>query len=87
MKSIEDWITIITDMIRNDMNVEITLDRIDADTELGDVGLGLDSLKLIELAVRLEQNFQISVPDEELPRLGGYAFGRFIKEYMGHKEP
>lgn len=51
----------------NNLMLQITVDQIADDTPLfGPEGIGLDSIDALELAVGLEKNFGVSVPNSEV---------------------
>ncbi|WP_304224598.1 phosphopantetheine-binding protein [Gracilinema caldarium] len=48
------------------LNLEITADKIDDDSPLFGMGLGLDSIDSLELVVGVEEEFGVSVPSDNL---------------------
>lgn len=57
----------IKEMMVNNLMLQITVDQIADDTPLfGPEGIGLDSIDALELAVGLEKNFGVSVPNSEV---------------------
>jgi acyl carrier protein len=62
-----DLRTRIKEMMVNNLMLQITIDQIADDTPLfGPEGIGLDSIDALELAVGLEKNFGVSVPNSEV---------------------
>lgn len=47
--------------------LDLTPDRVTADTTMAD--LGADSLDLVDLAMKLEDEFDIEIPDEEIEHI------------------
>ncbi|MEU9119857.1 acyl carrier protein [Streptomyces sp. NPDC048506] len=47
-------------------------------TPLGDGGLELESLSLAEVAMHIEQRYQVQFDDEELESIGKLTFGEFV---------
>jgi len=57
----------IKEMMVKNLMLQITADQIGDDTPLfGPEGIGLDSIDALELAVGLEKNFGVSVPNSEV---------------------
>ena len=62
-----DLRTRIKEMMVNNLMLQITVDQIADETPLfGPEGIGLDSIDALELAVGLEKNFGVSVPNSEV---------------------
>jgi acyl carrier protein len=62
-----DLRTRIKEMMVNNLMLQIAIDQIGDDTPLfGPEGIGLDSIDALELAVGLEKNFGVSVPNSEV---------------------
>src|SRR5437763_12234181 len=62
-----DLRTRIKEMMITNLMLQITTDQIADDAPLfGPEGIGLDSIDALELAVGLEKNFGVSVPNSEL---------------------
>ncbi|MFI9270992.1 acyl carrier protein [Kitasatospora sp. NPDC052896] len=55
----------ILTVIRDVINLPLP-DRVEDDLPLGEEGLGLESLAMIELVLQLEARFGIELPEEEL---------------------
>lgn len=51
-------------VLRGHMPADVGPDRLDPDDKL--VDLGIDSLRLVELIIALEEEFQVLIPDEEM---------------------
>jgi acyl carrier protein len=60
-----------------DMNYSI--DDIDDDTVLGPAGADLESIALVELAVRVEDRFGVKFADDESDTLAGMTVGEFCR--------
>lgn len=56
----------IKEIIANELDVNITVDKIDDNASLYDDGLGLDSIAIINFIVLLEKRFDISFDDSEI---------------------
>lgn len=56
----------IKDLIIRRLRLEISPEEIDDQAPLFGDGLGLDSIDALELVVGLEQEFAISIPDEDV---------------------
>ena len=62
-----DLRTRIKEMMVKNLMLQITTDQIADDAALfGPEGIGLDSIDALELAVGLEKNFGVSVPNSEV---------------------
>jgi acyl carrier protein len=62
-----DLRTRIKEMMVKNLMLQITIDQIADDAALfGPEGIGLDSIDALELAVGLEKNFGVSVPNSEV---------------------
>jgi acyl carrier protein len=63
----DDLRTRIKQMMVKNLMLQITVDQIANDAPLfGPNGIGLDSIDALELAVGLEKNFGVSVPNSEI---------------------
>jgi len=76
MHTKEQLISDVVQIIGQSLNMPVPAGPITDDLPLGDGGLGLDSIKVIELVVRLEANYGISVPDEDLKQIYEYTIGQ-----------
>jgi acyl carrier protein len=68
------------------------LDRtaIDKNATMGDGGLGLDSLMVVEAAVQIEMEFGIEIPDDDIVAIGGYTLetlGSYVEQRMATAQP
>jgi len=59
------------------LGVEVSTDHDDS-TPLGDGGLNLESLSILELTVHLEQRFAVSFSDDELDGLAESTIGELL---------
>ncbi len=66
----------IVNIIRKDFVTSAHRDSIEDSTHLVN-DLGLDSLDVIELAMALEEEFDIAIPDEEMARIA--TVGDFVR--------
>lgn len=66
MKTGRDFVTgIVVDVIAEIKGTVV----VEMEVRLGD-GLGMDSLEVIDMAMRLEDSFQIAIPDDEMRGYG-----------------
>lgn len=56
----------VKDLIVRRLNLEIDSDKIDDDSPLFAMGLGLDSIDSLELVVGVEEEFEVQIGDEDL---------------------
>jgi acyl carrier protein len=66
--------TFIVDALR-EMNYDVS--EVTDDTELGPAGLDLESLALAELAVRLEDSYQLKFSDDDMETLALMTLDEF----------
>lgn len=59
------------------MNYDI--DGLTDETPLGDEGVGLESLGVAELAMRIEEAYGTTFPEEQSEELVGMRFGQFVE--------
>jgi acyl carrier protein len=52
------------------------------DTPLGDGGLGVESIGLLEVVVHLEREYDVSLSDEMIDRMVSATFGGLIDEVV-----
>lgn len=52
------------------------------DTPLGDGGLGVESIGLLEVVVNLEREYDVSLSDEMIDRMVSATFGGLIDEVV-----
>lgn len=48
------------------------------DTRIGEGGLGLDSLMVVELALDIEEEFVLEIDEEEMFDIGGMTLGDLV---------
>ncbi|WP_127533592.1 acyl carrier protein [Paenibacillus kobensis] len=85
MHTKEKLISDIVQIIGTSLNMPLPEGPITDATLLGAGGMELDSIKVIELVVRLEANYGISVPDEELKQIYDYTIGQ-LTDLIGDRE-
>ncbi|WP_338552328.1 acyl carrier protein [Paenibacillus sp. KS-LC4] len=68
----------VMNMITRQMNIQMNQGEVDETMPLGDNGLELDSIQIIELAARIEAQFGLTIADSELIQIGGYTVGQLI---------
>jgi acyl carrier protein len=56
---------------------------IDEETVIGEGGLGVESIGILEVVVHLEQEFDISIPDDVVKRMASSTFGALVDEVVG----
>ena len=56
----------LKDIIANKLDVNLAYDEIDENISLFEDGLGLDSIAIVNLIVSIEENFSLSIEDDEL---------------------
>ncbi|WP_035804600.1 acyl carrier protein [Kitasatospora mediocidica] len=71
-------------VIRDVINLPLP-DRIGDDLPLGEEGLGLESLAMIELVLQLEGQYGIQLPEEELDPLLVRDLGAFVDVVVGRR--
>jgi acyl carrier protein len=69
--------------ITDDMNHPLDADEISDDSPMGTGGIDLDSLSLIELAMRLERRFGVQFPDSDIEPVGAMKLGDLISDVIG----
>ena len=68
--------------VSRDMNLLPSTDHITDESAVGAGGLDLDSLSLIELTLRIEERFQVQIPDSDIEPLGAMTLGELIAELV-----
>ncbi|WP_270165426.1 acyl carrier protein [Paenibacillus sp. SYP-B4298] len=68
----------IVQMITGHMNLPIDPQAIEEELPLGEAGLALDSIQIIELAARIEAQLGVKLSDSELLDVGGYTVGELL---------
>jgi acyl carrier protein len=66
----------------DEMNILMNRDGITDDSPVTVGGLGLDSLGLIELTLRMEARFGIEIPDTDIEPLAALTFGGLVAEVV-----
>lgn len=78
-KEIRDFVlTTITES----MNLPLDLDEINDGSPLGAEGIDLDSLSLIELALRLETRFGVEFPETDIEPVGAMTLGGLVDDVI-----
>lgn len=52
------------------------------DTPIGDGGLGIESIGLLEVVVHLEREYDVGLSDEVLERMASATFGGLVDEVL-----
>jgi acyl carrier protein len=73
----DDVIAFILGALR-DMKFDV--DAADADSEFGPAGVDLDSLAVVELAVRIKDSYGVALTDDDLERLAIATIAEFAAE-------
>lgn len=68
---------IITFTVKSLEEMNLEVEDVDLETMLGPSGMDLDSLAVAELAARLEDNFGVSFPEDEMEQLAIMTLGEF----------
>jgi acyl carrier protein len=68
--------------VSQDLNLLPATDHITDDSAVGAGGLDLDSLSLIELTLRLEDRFQVRIPDTDIEPLGAMTLGELVTDIV-----
>jgi acyl carrier protein len=66
-----------------EMNYDVS--DIDDDSVLGPAGLDLESLAVAELAVRVEDEYDVRFSDEEQESAGMWTLGEFVAAVSGRR--
>jgi len=66
IQTTETTIDRLKHIIANQLDVNLQLAEIDADTSLFEGGLGLDSIAIMEFITLIEENFNFQFAEEEL---------------------
>ena len=78
-KEIRDFvITTITE----GMNLPLDLDEITDESPMGAEGIDLDSLSLIELALRLEKRYGVEIPETDIEPVGAMKLGELVDDLI-----
>jgi acyl carrier protein len=84
MKTNKEIIKELVHIIQTELNRPIDSDSINDDTQLGEEGLFLDSLSIIELIMNIESTFEVQIPDEEIDSIIHYTIGQLV-DYIRSK--
>jgi acyl carrier protein len=71
--------------LKEKMNIPAERNQIKPETMLGVGGLQMESLAIVELAVNLEAEFGIVVPDEDLDRISRFKVAE-LTGYLSSKQ-
>jgi acyl carrier protein len=66
--------------LAEEMNVPIDRDSLTDDSPIGTSGIDLESLSLVELTLRLERQFGVSIPDSDIEALGAMTLGELVAD-------
>ncbi|MCP2163658.1 acyl carrier protein [Goodfellowiella coeruleoviolacea] len=69
-----------------EMNIPIERDSLDDDCPIGTNGIDLESLSLVELTLRLEREFDITIPDSDIERIGAMTLGELVEDVVRRRE-
>ena len=73
----DDVIAFVIGVLR-DMNFDV--EGANANSEFGPAGVDLDSLAVVELAVRIKDSYGVRLTDDDLERLAIATIGEFAAE-------
>jgi acyl carrier protein len=73
----DDVIAFVLGVLR-DMKFDV--DAADTDSEFGPAGVDLDSLAVVELAVRIKDKYGVALTDDDLERLAIATIAEFAAE-------
>ncbi len=72
--------------VRETLNQPVDPSAVDGTTALGPSGLDLESLAFIELALNIEKQFGVTIPDDQLEAIAGMTLGEFSR-YVSERAP
>ncbi|MBW7477306.1 acyl carrier protein [Paenibacillus oenotherae] len=67
-------LTLITDKL----NLPVDRSAVTNDTPLVKGGLGLESLAVVELTLNLENEFKVTIPDEDVEKMAAFTLGDLV---------
>lgn len=70
-------------IIVDDLKWPIDGNQLSPETQFGPEGLGFDSIMILQLAVRIEDIFQVTLPDEDMLELADMTFGQAVDYVLG----
>lgn len=68
--------------ITDSMNLPLDEEEITDASPLGSTGIDLDSLSLIELALRVETRFGVEFPETDIEPVGAMTLGAFVEDVI-----
>ncbi|TAN46932.1 MAG: acyl carrier protein [Methylococcaceae bacterium] len=71
-------------LLVENINPELKLDQIDPDDSILEDGLGLDSIKVVELIVLIEKNFGFTFTEDELS-MDAFASLRTLAKFVADR--
>ena len=71
--------------ITTSMNLPLDLAEITDESPLGSTGIDLDSLNLIELALRLETRFGVEFPESDIEPVGAMTLGGLVDDVIARR--
>lgn len=73
----------VTSILAEFLDGEIVGD-IGWDTPIGEDGLGIESISILEVVVHLEREYDMSIPDEAIDTMASSTFGVLVDEVIAH---
>lgn len=70
---IENFKESVLAILENELNLDIEIQKITNNTLLGEEGLNIDSIALIELSFHFEEEFGVVIPDEDIDKMATFS--------------
>ena len=74
----------ILSVLVDEFNLKIDTENVNRSTSLGDGGLNLESLSFVDLAFRLEDRYNIELPEDDMELIAGFDMGGLV-DYLEKK--
>jgi acyl carrier protein len=71
--------------LNQEMNVPLDADSATDDLPIGAGGIDLESLSLVELTLRIERQFEVTIPDSDIESIGAMTLGELIADIARRK--